>query len=59
MRKSILVFLLLFFAAHSSWSQIEKMPYDINGNSWFENIKIGGYVQTRYNRLLETNPDLD
>jgi hypothetical protein len=25
---------------------------------WHENISIRGYVQTRYNRLLETNPDL-
>ncbi len=25
---------------------------------WFETISVRGYVQTRYNRLLETNPDL-
>jgi hypothetical protein len=25
---------------------------------WFEAISIRGYVQARYNRLLETNPDL-
>ncbi|MBK9284342.1 MAG: porin [Sphingobacteriaceae bacterium] len=25
---------------------------------WFENFSIRGYVQARYNRLLETNPDL-
>ncbi len=26
---------------------------------WFESINIRGYVQVRYNRLLETNPDLN
>jgi len=25
---------------------------------WYENIKLRGYMQLRYNRLLETNPDL-
>lgn len=25
---------------------------------WFESIQIRGYAQVRYNRLLETNPDL-
>lgn len=25
---------------------------------WFETISLRGYVQARYNRLLETNPDL-
>ncbi|WP_375580625.1 porin [Marivirga tractuosa] len=59
MQKTSLTFLLLFFLAFSATSQIQKLPYDINGNTWFENIKIGGYVQSRYNRLLETNPDLD
>lgn len=59
MQKISLTFLILLFIVQSSKGQIEKMPYDINGNSWFENIKIGGYVQARYNRLLETNPELD
>jgi hypothetical protein len=26
--------------------------------AWYENVQIRGYVQTRYNRLFETNPDL-
>ena len=25
---------------------------------WFETISLRGYMQVRYNRLLETNPDL-
>lgn len=26
--------------------------------TWYEKIEIGGYAQLRYNRLLESNPDL-
>lgn len=26
---------------------------------WYENISVRGYVQARYNRLLETNPNLE
>jgi hypothetical protein len=26
--------------------------------NWYDNIQIRGYLQVRYNRLLETNPDL-
>jgi hypothetical protein len=26
---------------------------------WYENFQIRGYLQVRYNRLLETNPDLE
>ena len=26
--------------------------------AWFEKISLGGYVQLRYNRLFETNPNL-
>ena len=25
---------------------------------WYETIQLRGYTQLRYNRLLETNPDL-
>lgn len=28
------------------------------GKAWFDKIHIGGYMQVRYNKLLETNPDL-
>ncbi|WP_304235050.1 porin [Jiulongibacter sediminis] len=27
-------------------------------SKWFENIRLGGYTQLRYNRLFETNEDL-
>lgn len=34
-------------------------PIEIKKNApWYENLKIRGYMQLRYNRLLETNPDL-
>jgi len=34
-------------------------PIEIKkGAPWYENLKIRGYMQLRYNRLLETNPDL-
>ena len=26
---------------------------------WYETLKIRGYAQLRYNRLFETNPDLE
>lgn len=26
--------------------------------AWFEKVSLGGYIQLRYNRLFETNPDL-
>ena len=32
---------------------------DIQTNKGFGSFSIRGYVQTRYNRLLETNPNLD
>lgn len=35
-------------------SPIDMLPE----KQWYENIKIRGYMQLRYNRLLETNPDL-
>ena len=32
---------------------------EIESSNWHDNIKIGGYMQVRYNGLFETNPDLD
>lgn len=29
-----------------------------NSNSWYDRISLRGYTQVRYNRLLETNPNL-
>lgn len=63
--KKIITSLCLLLTGTSSWSQdtvkadtikpiTEKKPT----KHWYENIAIRGYVQVRYNRLLETNPDL-
>jgi hypothetical protein len=40
----------------SDYTQSNKP--DIKGTGWFEKISLGGYIQLRYNRLLETNPNL-
>lgn len=37
---------------------IKSTPKPPAEKKWFESISIRGYVQARYNRLLETNPDL-
>ncbi|MEQ8364658.1 MAG: porin [Cyclobacteriaceae bacterium] len=38
----------------------EKQKSDLKPEAkpWFQNFNIRGYAQVRYNRLLETNPDL-
>lgn len=53
--------LTIFFGTFQSFGQkdstttiaIEKKPA-----AWYENINIRGYLQTRYNNLLQTNEDL-
>lgn len=37
---------------------IQTDPSQQKQKEWYESVQIRGYVQTRYNRLLETNPDL-
>ncbi|MGV3589776.1 MAG: porin [Adhaeribacter sp.] len=36
----------------------EVKPGEAKKNHWYEKIGLRGYVQVRYNRLLETNPSL-
>lgn len=36
----------------------EETKTGLKEKTWYEKIEIGGYAQLRYNRLLETNPDL-
>jgi hypothetical protein len=51
--KTILTFgLLCVFSVHLSQQD------SLKSSKWYDNFSIRGYVQTRYNRLLETNPDL-
>ncbi len=64
-KKNIVSFLVLVFAITGTYAQqtsdeksetkAETSPPE---RKWFESINLRGYVQARYNRLLETNPDL-
>ncbi|TGE29893.1 porin [Hymenobacter metallicola] len=57
--KKLLTSLLLFAAglAHGQAADsVMKAPPA--SKKWFESFAIRGYVQARYNRLLETNPNL-
>lgn len=36
----------------------DKVKVEEKPKKWYESISIRGYTQIRYNRLLETNPDL-
>ena len=51
-----LFFLISFKISGQSTSEdtVKKEPE----KKWFQKINIRGYTQVRYNRLLETNPDL-
>ena len=57
-----IAFLLLIASANLVFSQV-KIDSTSNASStkdskWYDKIAIRGYLQARYNRLLETNPDL-
>ncbi len=45
---------LLFAQAENSTAEQKPEP----PKQWYQNFSIRGYAQVRYNRLLETNPDL-
>lgn len=47
------VMLHIFFSAHA---QSTSSPKEVK--RWYETISLRGYMQVRYNRLLETNPKL-
>ena len=48
---SLLVALVLILATKSIVAQVKPVT-----KQWFESIQLRGYLQVRYNRLLETNP---
>lgn len=66
MKKLLTVFLL--FAAHAYGQPTDTTRKDIHivadeskskpKPKWYESISLRGYMQVRYNRLLETNPQL-
>ena len=37
---------------------VKPKVQEIPKSNWYETIQLRGYIQVRYNRLLETNPDL-
>lgn len=45
------------YAQHGTDSSTKK-TIPVPEKKWFDNISIRGYLQVRYNRLLETNPKL-
>lgn len=63
--KKIVLFLFLFFGVSSYSQDLNIISSNVNEiekkeskKNWFELINIRGYAQMRYNKLLETNPDL-
>lgn len=61
---TIVLFLIFNFCiSHSQEIKEDSLRPILNSEKqiekeWYESFKIRGYVQARYNRLLETNPDL-
>jgi hypothetical protein len=68
-----ILFGITFLFTATSFGQNDTIPMDLGARPtiapdspiemmknvpWYENLKIRGYMQLRYNRLLETNPDL-
>lgn len=56
------LFLLSFILYYNSWGSQDSTGIVLSNNkqetNWSDRFSIRGYVQARYNRLLETNPDL-
>ncbi|MGF1638393.1 MAG: porin, partial [Cyclobacteriaceae bacterium] len=59
MRIFCIVFISAFLCYKSVYSQkIDTLRYSDSQKKWYETTSISGYIQARYNRLLETNPNL-
>ncbi|WP_035558837.1 porin [Hymenobacter sp. IS2118] len=58
MKKLFVALLLLLGGRVQSQTPDSLAPAPPAAKKWFETFAIRGYVQARYNRLLETNPDL-
>ena len=54
--------ILLFFTTtlvHAQQDTLQGLSESVSEKkAWYDSFSIRGYLQTRYNRLLETNPDL-
>lgn len=59
---SFLVLILVMTNTHAQQATDGKTESKVEASvpvkKWYESIAIRGYVQARYNRLFETNPDL-
>lgn len=58
---ALLISMLLIFICSfqtSAQDSVKVVKVEEKPKKWFESISIRGYTQIRYNRLLETNPDL-
>ncbi|WP_418264126.1 porin [Flavobacterium faecale] len=61
MKKIIFSLVMLLFMAITAQSQsVTETPKTsaVSSKKWFETISLRGYMQVRYNKLLETNSDL-
>ena len=54
----LLVMPCLLVMGITATAQIKPAAVPTETKRWFESFSIRGYVQVRYNRLLETNPKL-
>lgn len=59
------VFIFLFGIVFKDYAQVDSsnsvkpiLSEVQKQKEWYESVQIRGYLQTRYNRLFETNPDL-
>lgn len=62
MKKNIFTIIIFFVLSTITNAQTtSEGTKEINPivKKWFETINLRGYMQVRYNRLLETNPDLN
>lgn len=55
---SMLACSLCMFAQDTLKNEVLTTPVKGEKKDWFQNFSIRGYMQVRYNRLLETNEDL-
>lgn len=62
MNRSLLITLLALFSlnsfAQSDSDKVNLKPNITTVNKWYDNFSIRGYMQVRYNRILETNENL-
>ena len=60
-RSLLLLLVLSSFGALAQQPTVQApdaLPSEVPDKPWYQRIGIRGYGQFRYNRLLETNPDL-